>query len=368
MVTNIFAGRRSNLPAPPRSWRCQCKRVVFFRNSRCLACNTPLGYEPFSYTLYPLKPGPTEGTWLLPNSRKRNPDLYRRCANIETAAGCNWLVPDGEGSFCIACRLNRTIPDLTVPGNAELWHSIEVAKRRVISSLVAMKLPVRSKVTEDPQCGVAFDLLASPPGGPRVLTGHDNGIITLNIEEAEDAHREQTRQAMGEPYRTLLGHFRHEIGHYYWDRLIRDGKWLEPFRQIFGDERADYAAALNQLYSQGPAPGWPGQFVSAYAGTHPWEDWAETWAHYMHMLDTLATGMSFGIGRDSVDLPYEPFTEEVLWQSDSVGFLDILNSWIRLSTVLNEMARSMGQPDFYPFALPKAAAAKLQFIHTVITA
>jgi hypothetical protein len=367
MVTNIFAGRRTSLPAPQRSWRCQCKRVVFFRNSRCLACNTPLGYEPLSFTLYPLKPGPAEGTWIIPGARKRNPDLYRRCANIETAAGCNWLVRDGENTLCVACRLNRTIPDLSVPGNGELWHSIEVAKRRVVSSLIAMKLPVRSKVSEDPQCGIAFDLLASPPEGPRVLTGHDNGVITLNIEEAEDYRREQTRQAMGESYRTLLGHFRHEIGHYYWDRLIRDGKWLEPFRQVFGDEQADYNEALRIRYEQGPAPDWPQHFVSAYASTHPWEDWAETWAHYMHMLDTLATGMSFGMGRDSVDLPYEPFTEEVLWQPDSAGFLDILNSWIRLSTVLNEMARSMGQPDFYPFALPKAAGAKLQFIHTVVT-
>jgi hypothetical protein len=368
MVTNTFAGRKRTLPAPPRSWRCQCKRVIFFRNSRCLACNTPLGYEPYSFTLYPLKPGPVEGTWLIPGPRKRNPDLYRRCANIETPAGCNWLVKDGENTLCVACRLNRTIPDLSVAGNDVLWHRIEVAKRRVVSSLIAMKLPVRSRINEDPGCGLAFDLLASPVGGPRVMTGHSDGIITLNIEEAEDARREQTRQEMGEPYRTLLGHFRHEIGHYYWDRVIRDGKWLQPFREVFGDEQADYGEALRIRYEQGPAPDWPQHYVSAYASCHPWEDWAETWAHYMHMLDTLATGMSFGIGRDSVDLPYEPFTAEVLWQPDDNDFLDVLNSWIRLSTVLNEMARAMGQVDFYPFALPKAAAAKLQFIHTVVTA
>jgi hypothetical protein len=367
MVTNIFAGRRAPLPAPPRAWQCQCKRVVFFLNSVCLACGTPLGYEPSSFRLLPLKPGPKEGTWTAFGARKRNPELYRRCANFETAAGCNWLVKDGGDALCMCCRLNRTIPDLSVAGNDVLWHRIEVAKRRVISSLVALGLPLCSK-TDDPTCGLAFDLLADPPGGPRVLTGHDNGVITINIEEAEDSRREQTRIEMGEQYRTLVGHVRHELGHYYWDRLVRDTKWLEPFRELFGDEQADYCEALRIKREQGPPPDWPQHYISHYASSHPWEDWAETWAHYMHMLDTLATGMSFGIGRDSVDLPFEPFTKEVLWQPESVEFLDLLNSWIRLSTVLNEMARAMGQHDFYPFALPKLAGTKLQFIHAVIAA
>jgi hypothetical protein len=341
--------------------------VVFFRNSVCLACRTPLGYDPESSRLLPLKPGPRDGTWTVFGSRRRNPELYRNCGNIDTAAGCNWLVKDGDSRLCICCRLNRTIPDLSVNGNDILWHRIETAKRRVISSLPPLGLPVRSKA-EDPERGLAFDLLASPPAGPRILTGHLDGVITLNIEEAEDARREQTRQEMGEQYRTLVGHVRHELGHFYWDRLIRDTNWLEPFRQLFGDERADYAEALRIKREQGPQPDWPRTFVSHYASSHPWEDWAETWAHYMHMLDTLATAMSFGMGRDSLDLPFEPFSREVLWQPDTTDFLDLLNSWIRLSTVLNEMARAMGQHDFYPFALPKAAGAKLQFIHTVIAA
>jgi hypothetical protein len=367
MVTNVFAGRRSSLPAPPRSWQCSCKRVVFFRNSRCLACNTPLGYDPYSFRLLPLQPGPDTGTWIPAGASRRRPRIYRRCANIETASGCNWLLREGEPDYCVCCRLNRTIPDLSVNGNEVLWTRIEMARRRAISSLIAMRLPVRSKV-EDPANGLAFDLLASPPGGPRVLTGHLNGVITINIEEAEDARREQTRQEMGEPYRTVVGHVRHELGHYYWDRLIRDSTWLDPFRELFGDERADYAEGLRINRELGPPPGWHRQYISAYASSHPWEDWAETWAHYMHMLDTLATGTSSGIGRDSVDLPFEPFTSEVLWHPDSSDFLDLLNSWIRLSTALNELARSMGQHDFYPFALPKAAGAKLQFIHELIQA
>jgi hypothetical protein len=351
-------------------WQCQCKRVVFFRNSRCLACNTPLGYDPQSFKLLPLEPGPRDGTWKVFGARKRNPDLYRRCANIEIAS-CNWLVREEEAAkgqtLCLSCRLSRTIPDLSVSGNGVLWNRIEVAKRRVVSSLVALRLPVRSK-TEDPVSGLAFDLLASPPNGPRVLTGHANGVVTINIEEAEYARCEQTREEMGEQYRTLVGHVRHELGHYYWELLVKDTKWLEPFRQLFGDERADYLEALRIKREQGPPPGWTQHFISDYASSHPWEDWAETWAHYMHMLDTLATGMSFGIGRDTVDLPFEPFTQEILWQPDSSDFLDLLNSWIRLSTVLNEMARAMGQHDFYPFALPKAAGAKLQFIHAVVSA
>jgi hypothetical protein len=172
---------------------------------------------------------------------------------------------------------------------------------------------------------------------------------------------------MKEDYRTLVGHVRHEVGHYYWDRLIRDTHWLQPFRELFGDEQSDYNEALRISREQGPPAGWENHFVSAYAGSHPWEDWAESWAHYMHMLDTLATGASFGLSRDSFDLPFEPIAPDTLWRAEGGGdFLDLVNSWIRLSMVMNEMGRAMGHQDFYPFALPRGAAAKLQFIHLAV--
>lgn len=248
------------------------------------------------------------------------------------------------------------------------WGRVENAKRYVVSALIALGLPVASRVSEDLQHGLAFDFLRSSEGGPRVLTGHNNGLITLNIDEADDVAREQMRTSMHEPYRTLVGHLRHEVGHYYWDRLIANSCRLEQFRAMFADEQADYNTALQRHYSQGPRPEWPLQYLSAYASVHPWEDWAETWAHYLHMVDALGTAMSFGIKPATTSMPFDCFGPEVLCDSggDSGRFLTLLNSWLKLTAVMNELCRSMGQPDFYPFALPPAAAKKLHFVHLVI--
>jgi len=360
------------LSALQRSYGCRCNRAIFFRNSHCLNCDTPLGYEPQLGKVFSLAPGPEANTWQLagPYVPDGHYHLYRRCANANTPAGCNWLVEKDDGqAFCLSCRLNHVIPDLSNPENGILWGKIEDAKRRVISALIALGLPISSRA-EDPQNGLAFDLLRPSQNGPRILTGHDDGLITINIEEADDVKREQMRTSMHEPYRTLVGHFRHEIGHYYWDRLIQGTSWIRGFRTLFGDERADYTAALRKNYSSGPAPNWSSTFVSAYASVHPWEDWAETWAHYMHMVDTLGTAMSFGLKPDSIAMPFEPFGVEVLWtvelKDDAERFLSFLNSWLKLSAAMNELCRSMGQADFYPFALPARAVTKLHFVHLVV--
>src|SRR5262249_4404485 len=218
--------------------------------------------------------------------------------------------------------------------------------------------------------GLAFDFLRSPEGGPRVMTGHAQGVITMNIEEADDSTRERVREQMGEPYRTLVGHFRHETGHYYWDRLIAGTDWLPGFRQLFGDETMDYAEALSRHHQQGPPPDWPSRFVSAYASSHPWEDWAETWAHYLHMADTLSTAQSFRLDKSGVLFNFERFKREELYQPEHPNaepFLEFLNDWAGLPAALNELSRSMGQADFSPFALPRSAVAKLQFIHTLVS-
>ena len=323
--------------------------------------------------MYPLAPGSEPDQWLL-TIDGAGAAQYRRCANLETPAGCNWLVGKNEieGNqrlVCIACRLNRTIPDLSLPENGVLWGRLEAAKRRLVSSLIALHLPVRSRVDQDAERGLAFDFLRSGAEGPHVLTGHAGGIITINIEEADNAARERIREELHEPYRTLLGHLRHEVGHYYWDRLVAGSPWLDDFRKLFGDEQQDYAAALQRNYQQGPPPGWEQQHVSAYASVHPWEDWAETWAHYLHMVDTLDTALSFGLDTRRLDLEIEPFRRDALFQPNHPGakqFLSFLNAWIELSAVMNELARSMGQPDLYPFALPRPAVAKLHFIHLVV--
>ena len=201
------------------------------------------------------------------------------------------------------------------------------------------------------------------------MTGHDNGLITLNIEEARSSTREKIREQMGEPYRTILGHLRHEVGHYYWDRLIQDSDWIEDFRRLFGDERADYSESLKRNYEQGPPPDWPDRFISSYASCHPWEDWAETWAHMLHITDTLTTAMSFGLDPRELDLEVRPFPNDVLFRPtgpDAERFLSFINGWTALTAVMNELSRSMGERDFYPFAMPAPTVTKLSFIYTVV--
>jgi hypothetical protein len=258
------------------------------------------------------------------------------------------------------------IPDLSIASNGENWRRIEIAKRRLISFLLALGLPVKPRVEGEPG-GLAFDFLSSPAQGPRVLTGHSSGVITLNIEEADDSTRESIREQLHEPYRTLLGHLRHEVGHYYWDRLVAGTKWLDGFRELFGDERQPYDQALQLHYAQGPPPDWGEKYVSAYASSHPWEDWAETWAHYLHMSETLDTASSFNLDIESVEMPFEGFRPETLARPDE-DFLHFINSWSRFTAVLNELSLSMGLPDFYPFVLSRSSVAKLHFIHTLVEA
>jgi hypothetical protein len=352
-----------------RSYRCECGRAVFFRNSECLSCRAVLGYLPDRLEVRALQAGPHPDTWVVAGAREPN-GIYRRCANFQTAGGCNWLLDEADShTHCRSCRLNRTVCDQTDADNRRYWRAIENAKRRLVSQLLGLKLPVLSKVCDDPEHGLMFDFLRSPAEGPRVLTGHASGLITLNVEEADDAVRERTRHELHEPYRTLLGHLRHEVGHYYWDRLIAGTRWHEPFRELFGDEQADYAAAIKANYEHGPPPDWKERCISSYASTHPWEDWAESWAHYMHLIDSLDTALGFGLSGENVETRTDYFQLEDLYDPAHPGAqraLSLVNSWLDLTAVLNEMAQSMGQPDFYPFEMSRPVLRKLHFIHLVV--
>jgi len=197
-------------------------------------------------------------------------------------------------AWCESCRLTRLIPDLTVAGTQDAWYRLELAKRRVIYSLKNLALPIGARNGSGP--GLEFQFLADRPSheGP-VLTGHAEGTITINSAEADDAERERRRRTLAEPYRTLLGHMRHETGHYYWGQLVADSSVLDDFRALFGDEREEYAGALRRHYQDGPKADWWDRFVSAYASAHPWEDWAETWAHYLPMTDTLEMAAACGV-------------------------------------------------------------------------
>jgi hypothetical protein len=209
------------------------------------------------------------------------------------------------------------------------------------------------------------DLWHSPL--PQVLTGHRNGVITIHVAEADDVEREQRRHQMHEPYRTLLGHFRHESGHYYWDRLLQHSPRLAAFRLVFGDERADYSEALTWHYQRGAPTDWPQRFISAYASAHPWEDWAETWAHYLHMTDALETAVACGLSLQPLR-PDEPSLPPTV-RGDRLGaFGQMLTAWFSLIYVLNNLNRSLGLPDSYPFILSTPAIDKLRFIHETIAA
>lgn len=360
-------------PTTPRAFSCACGRPVFFNNSQCLACQRPLGYDPERHLLLALERVRPNG-WREAGVPVRRARRYVRCANLGSAAACNWLLTAAEAqagfTLCRCCRLTRTVPDLSQPDAGLWWSRIEQAKRRLVSSLIGLKLPVQPK-TEDPQGGLAFDLLLAPPGGPAVITGHADGLITLDASEADDANREARRGQLGEPYRTLLGHLRHETGHHYWQRLVEPEGWIEPVRALFGDEREDYAAALQRHYSAGPPADWGQRFVSAYASSHPWEDWAETWAHYLHLVDTLDTACSFGLDGERVELSYERFSPALLADTGDVeaaSFLGLINGWMELTGVLNELSRSMGVADFYPFVLSAPAVRKLHLVHRIVRA
>jgi hypothetical protein len=347
-----------------RVFTCQaCGQLLYFENVRCERCGHTLGYLPDRQTISALEPA-DDGTFRALAGRGR----YRFCAN-QPHGVCNWLVrAASKETLCAACRHNRTVPDLSVPENPGLWARIEAAKHRLFYSLIKLGLPLKNR-TDDPAHGLAFDFLADPPiaHGQGVMTGHDNGLITLAVKEADDAERERVRTAMGEPYRTLLGHFRHEIGHYYWDVLVRDAGRADAFRALFGDEVRDYGEALAAHYANGAPADWQQTFVSTYASAHPWEDFAETWAHYLHIVDTLETAGAFGLRvkvrpglrtRLAATVDFDPYGDA------PVGAL--IDAWLPLTFAMNNLSRSMGQSDLYPFILTPTVIAKLGFVHDLV--
>jgi hypothetical protein len=343
-------------------FECQaCGQPLYFENTRCESCGRRLGYEPAQGEICALDPAGDH--WVASSM----PSVaFRFCANAGHDS-CNWLVPAQDPhAYCLACRHNRTVPDLSDPGNLLRWRRIEVAKHRLFYSLLKFGLPLRDR-REDPN-GLAFDFLADPaensPAGPTVLTGHDNGLITINLAEADDAERERRRHSMGEPYRTLLGHFRHEVGHYFWTVLVESDASIEAFRQIFGDERRDYGAALESHYANGPPADWQEHYVSAYASAHPWEDFAETWAHYLHIVDTLETAGAFGMRVRPRIARGPELTAEVDFDPHRVRDLErLVRAWLPMTFAMNSLSRSMGQPDLYPFVLTPPVIGKLAFIH-----
>ena len=325
-----------------RAFTCpDCRRLVVFESLDCLHSETPLAFDWAAREILALREG--------------NP-----CANRELI-GCNGLA--GPTGLCASCALTRTRP--RDGDGRDRFAKAELAKRRLVFELLEVGLPVTGYLEREG--GLAFDMLNSEQGN--VITGHRDGVITLDLAEADDAHREKIRAEMGEPYRTLLGHLRHEIGHYYEPILCPDDspeRWR--YRDLFGDERADYQEAMDRHYQHGAPADWPEHYVSAYATMHPFEDWAETFAHYLHIRDALQTSIAYGV---TVTGPHIATSEQAPLYSYPAAAADgiqgLLDAWLPLTYALNALNRSMGADDVYPFVLAPAVIQKLDFIHQAVT-
>lgn len=344
-----------------------CGQFLFFENSSCTRCGRTLAYLPDRDRVCALLGGDDDFFRVV---GENDGARYRLCRNYRDHAVCNWAVPaDDPQELCTSCRLTAVIPNLQRDGALQAWGKIEAAKRRLIRGLLHLRLPITGR-DEDPARGLVFHLLSDDelPGDKKVLTGHEDGQIILNIAEAAELERERRREQLGEPYRTLLGHFRHESGHFYWDRLIASGSHLSIYRKLFGDEQTDYEAALKSHYEHGAPVGWQESYVSSYASSHPWEDWAETWAHYLHIVGTLETMAAVGLDAARAD-PDSPIQKVLHSRGIGVGapFDDMIDRWLALSFALNAMSRSLGYDNVYPFVLSETVIAKLRFVDAVVS-
>ncbi len=350
-----------------RAFTCPaCSAIAFFENSVCLTCGTPIGFD---RKLQGFRALSDAGGRLVAFDGAGG--QLEPCANA-VVAECNWLAPSGApAGLCDCCALTRTRPaDGELPA-LKAFARTEAAKRRLVYQLDDLGLPVVSRA-QDPAHGLAFDLLSSAL--QPVTTGHDDGVITIDLAEGDAGHREAMREQLAEPYRTLLGHVRHETGHWYWQVLVErnaDPTVWQRFRDVFGDERLDYATALQRHYDGSPPPDWADHYVSTYASSHPWEDWAETFAHVLHIRDTVQTAAAYGVlvagpavggaDGDGLDaLEAEPVDDS---RQPIAAVIDV---WLPLTLALNQVNRSMGKDDLYPFVLSPELVAKLTFVDDLI--
>ncbi len=358
------SGRGQPTVASLKTFHCdKCGQQVFFENVLCERCGSLLGFAEDTGDVHAFE-ADGEDLWrnLAPDSGDRR---YKQCRNYAVERVCNRMIAhDDPQALCAACRLTTIIPSLANEANRVYWYKLERAKRRMLYTLVQLELPVVPRY-QDPRRGLAFEFLEYFSGGEPVHTGHSDGVITINIAEADDAHRASTRIQLKEFYRTLLGHFRHEIGHYYFMRLMEDSPMLEQCRALFGDDKLDYAEALQRHYNNGPPQDWQASFISSYATMHPYEDWAETWAHYMHMVDTLDTAAACGLVLEP-DHPTEPSMAAESADADARSFSEMIERWFPLTYAMNNLSRSMGTRDSYPFILTPPVIDKLRFVHRVI--
>lgn len=374
-----------------KTFECTCtdKPILFFESNTCLSCSRNVGIDDNFDQVEPYIENTETGLFY----KENQPEVaYKKCDNNDQYKTCNGMVnlttfsPDPDNNnemLCFGCQFNETVPDLSILEHIPLWKKMENAKRRALYTLKALPIALNN-TSENPETGLSFDFITdrdvkdhftSPIlGQEAVFTGHDCGHITINLAEADDVARSHTKHAMGEKYRTLLGHFRHELGHYYFDQLIaNDPTKHELCKTYFGDDELDYQEALKQHYKKGAPENWRDSFISEYATMHPYEDWAETWSHYMHIIDTLETAQNFsitgsttGIEDDNEDVGELNLPQDTTYFFRQTDIDSILDTWIEFSVILNSLNRSMGLSDAYPFVLTQAVRTKLSFIHHAI--
>jgi hypothetical protein len=322
-----------------------CTKQVYFDNTVCLACGSEIAFAPERLQMVALTPA------------------HRTCVQRHTAEACNWAITAADPiERCRSCRLTGA---LSAVGAETLRARAEAAKRQVLYTLLQLGVPFAAKLGEDDRQGLRFVWALPGPGSSMPTTGHHDGTITLNLNEADDAHREATRVSFGEPQRTVLGHLRHELSHYFFQRFIEGRPEIASFRDSFGDERANYAAALQRHYEHGPSAEWQQHFVSAYASAHPWEDWAETCAHYLLMVEAVDTAAAWGLQLSSAGgVRVQPDEAAATAPVERL----VIDHWLPMARFLNAMSRSLGLADSYPYLLPLSVLGKLRFVQNILTA
>ena len=270
------------------------------------------------------------------------------CANRDVI-GCNWIAPK-QGAFCRSCAMTALAPDPEIPGAMANWAETEAAKRWVIDNLGRWHW----FRPEDPGTRPFFHMLAD--GDTLAPMGHGDGVVTISVSEADAVVRTTRKEALNEPYRTMIGHMRHEIAHMLWWRLSLREDFLTAFREMFGDERADYPAALQRHYEHGPSRDWELFYLTSYASSHPHEDWAETVAHLVHLTDITDSFVATGLV--SPEMPRHNW--DAYAEPDTATLVRVASA---LTTRVNHVNRSMGLSDIYPFVLSEKARQKLAFVH-----
>jgi hypothetical protein len=345
-----------------RSFTCTCGNQLFFDNSICMRCKHEVGWCPCCKAIVDVITA-NDGAFACACCHT----ALVKCENYARHNVCNRFVVSqksegsqgetSQGIFCDCCRFNRIVPDLKVAGNHEKWYRLEAAKRRTLYGMNHVGFPYGTQAD-----GIVPALIFDFKGdiipdrryrlmGPfqKIYTGHENGVITINIQEADDVEREKLRVNLHEAQRSLLGHFRHEFGHYIWEVLIKAKREADCIA-LFGDHNNPaYDIALQAYYKDGPKPDWLMNYVSAYASSHPWEDFAETFAVYLDMqsaLDTAANG--------SLSDPVDPADLDAM-----------VEAYKNLGIALNEMNRTIGLLDFLPEVFADPIHEKLRFIHSL---